>query len=1002
MPSTDRQTALDLFKSSVELEDKLRQVSKQKPPYDKEVTTLRINLRDHYERIIFLDFEFSQSKEIEQILWKYVYYKFIEDYRKRIRAASANSGKPKGNSRRLTSAFRSFLQEATGFYYFFIQKLASHFGLEQLNPIIQKFGLTLESTDYSKDSYNNDIKQRAVLSCHKSLIFLGDLARYRELQNDKPRKNWSTACDYYNSARQLVPDSGNPHNQLAVIATYSVDEFAAFYHYYRSLAVKYPFLTAKDNISFLFQKAKKSAIDTPESVHENHKRDQRENGNRRRFSHPRQMMSPVNANKMKTAETLQPFFSDFIRLHSILYLKTDIESYSELKTSVLNRLKEFVLERVLDVDQLLKFTVINMAALYVIRHISNVSTGENGHTNSSPMTQPTYNQASKKALVEKYAVLMILGTLSTLLEMCNSELIEVENTKERRNAVQALPAPVKRCLMSIRVGVKWVYSNLEYLASMSAQISNDPFVKDEFSNFAKFWDQFAEFLNTMERLFPHEQGIPLDVPLTEDVELNGFSVLKNQLFLNDQVITKVGEPFEEMDMRVHNIYDDACKISKSEFSQIFYADGTFSSNTLLDESNSVSPVNTSSAPENQISGDTYMEDRAAVTTDVITEHDDTDAAGSQSFADSSPNGMTNESAEDEDAEEEVILFTGRHPSSNGQAFEKLPKHSSTISSSNNINSTNPNEHLNPNNHFNPNNHTNNANLNNSNNPTTAEVLLNQVFTSNQKASSTLPNGSSNDPKNYWNYFNTQQLFPSTNAVSNDPLPFSISNNATTGILNGPQDSSPFPISNTTTGVPNASQDPLVPLKKRSSNELKAKASSQQNPITSTSSASLFAFPGTDGGVSQFDLFGNSNTALHNYLGTSTNPSTNPSINPSINHSIKSNTITPAINPPPGFLTESNNYDFQRQNQKQNDSFNQSFQTSNAFGFSSFDLLRNQFQWNENYKYTNELTDLSNNGTQNLTSTAKLPNGTLPSSQITNDTHDKFRHFQIGWAPTSIG
>ncbi|CAG8480573.1 10618_t:CDS:10 [Diversispora eburnea] len=883
MPSTDRQTALDLFKSSVELEDKLRQVSKQKPPYDKEVTTLRINLRDHYERIIFLDFEFSQSKEIEQILWKYVYYKFIEDYRKRIRAASTNSGKPKGTSRRLTSAFRSFLQEATGFYYFFIQKLARHFGLEQLNPIIQKFGSTLESTDFSKDSYNFDIKQRAVLSCHKSLIFLGDLARYRELQNDKPRKNWSTACDYYNSARQLIPDSGNPHNQLAVIATYSVDEFAAFYHYYRSLAVRYPFLTAKDNISFLFQKAKKSAIDTPESVHENNKRDQRENGSRRRSSHSRQMMSPVNANKMKTAETLQPFFSDFIRLHSILYLKTDIESYSELKTSVLKRLKEFLLERVLDVDQLLKFTVINMAALYVIRHISNVSTGENGHTNSSPKTQPIYNQASKKALVEKYAVLMILGTLSTLLEMCNSELIEVENTEERRNAVQALPAPVKRSLMSIRVGVKWVYSNLEYLASMSTQISNDPFVKDEFSNFAKFWDQFAEFLNTMERLFPNEQGIPLDVPLTEDVELNGFSVLKNQLFLNDQVITKVGEPFEEMDMRVHNIYDDACKIAKSDFSQIFYADGTFSSNTLSGESNSASPVSTSSAPENQVSDDTYMEDRAAGTNTIAdAERDDTNAAGSQSFVDS--------------------------------------------------------------------------------------ILLNQVFTSNQKTSSTLPNGSSNDSKNYWNnYFNTQQLFPSTNAISDDPLPFSISN--------------------TTTGVPNASQDPLVSPKKRSSNELKAKASSsQQNPITSTSSASLFAFPGTDGGVSQFDLFGNSNTGLHNYLSTSTNPS------------IKPNVITPAINPPPGFLTESNNYDFQRQNQKQNDSFNQPFQTSNAFGFSSFDLLR----WNEKYKYTNELTDLSNNGNQNLTPTAKLPNGTLPSSQITNDTHDKFRHFQIGWTPTSIG
>lgn len=53
-----------------------------------------------------------------------------------------------------------------------------------------------------------------------------------------------------------------------------------------------------------------------------------------------------------------------------------------------------------------------------------------------------------------------------------------------------------------------------------------------------------------------------------------------------------------------------------------------------------------------------MEDRANAITDVS---DDANIAESQSFVDSSPNGMTSESAEDEDAEEEVILFTGRHP-----------------------------------------------------------------------------------------------------------------------------------------------------------------------------------------------------------------------------------------------------------------------------------------------------------------------------------------------------
>lgn len=50
--------------------------------------SLTNRLRDIYEKIIFLDYEFAQSKEVEQNLWKYVYYKVIEDFRKKIRAVS--------------------------------------------------------------------------------------------------------------------------------------------------------------------------------------------------------------------------------------------------------------------------------------------------------------------------------------------------------------------------------------------------------------------------------------------------------------------------------------------------------------------------------------------------------------------------------------------------------------------------------------------------------------------------------------------------------------------------------------------------------------------------------------------------------------------------------------------------------------------------------------------------------------------------------------------------
>lgn len=56
---------------------------------------------------------------------------------------------------------------------------------------------------------------------------------------------------------RLNPKSGNPLNQLAVVATYKSDYMAALAYYYQSLCCVQPFQTAQDNLSVLFQKNKK-------------------------------------------------------------------------------------------------------------------------------------------------------------------------------------------------------------------------------------------------------------------------------------------------------------------------------------------------------------------------------------------------------------------------------------------------------------------------------------------------------------------------------------------------------------------------------------------------------------------------------------------------------------------------------------------------------------------------------------------------------------------------
>nr|CAG8437562.1 3947_t:CDS:10 [Entrophospora candida] len=608
MSLTDHQTAIELHKSSVELETQLRSLSKHKSPFDKQIATLRSKLRDTFVNIIFLDYEFAQSREVEANLWKYVYYKAIEDFRKKLRAETTSGGKNKLPPRRLTTAFRSFLYEATGFYYFFIQRLAIHFELRQLYPLIKKYGLTIDYSEVSPQLYSDDIKKRAIISCHKSLIFLGDLGK-----QFLTRKNWSTACDYYTHARYLIPESGNPHNQLAVIANYESDNFSAVYHYYRSLAVKHPFMTAKDNISLLFNKAMKSTNDQSDISTNESNHHQEYNGydngrggiggGRRRFSNQRQSASSFTyLNKPKISEILNPFFNDFIKLHSVLYLRDQLELYPDLKMNILNQLKEYILTRILDSDQILKITAINMSALFVIRYIIN---GENGH-NNGPIITTAYSRVSKKMLIEKYAVLLVLDTLTTLLDLCVSELEEVSNEKSNENydhdhmgeniAVQILPAPVKRSLPSLRIGTKWILANLQYLSSMTNDISKDSDVKGDLTKITIFWEKYAKFMNLLEKLFPHEKGIPLSVPLKEDFEMNGFYILKNYVFINndqvmtpsqdepfedveiskkDQVMTSIdhqNEFFEKYDPRIYDVFDNSCELAESEpcyFNDVF-------------------------------------------------------------------------------------------------------------------------------------------------------------------------------------------------------------------------------------------------------------------------------------------------------------------------------------------------------------------------------------------------------------------------------------------------
>lgn len=94
------------------------------------------------------------------------------------------------------------------------------------------------------------------VTCSRCEVYIGDLTRYSALQHpgEALTKDWSTPAGHYSIAARLHPQSGMPHNQLAVLATYIEDDTTALYQYCRAMLCTAPFPTARANLILLLDK----------------------------------------------------------------------------------------------------------------------------------------------------------------------------------------------------------------------------------------------------------------------------------------------------------------------------------------------------------------------------------------------------------------------------------------------------------------------------------------------------------------------------------------------------------------------------------------------------------------------------------------------------------------------------------------------------------------------------------------------------------------------------
>ncbi|KAH6829088.1 hypothetical protein C2S53_013236 [Perilla frutescens var. hirtella] len=226
------------------------------------VLELYRQIRTLYEKILLNSNHLLELQEVEHHMWK-LHYELIDEFRKRTRQRSYNGENMRNNSLsdninsqssidKGLEEFKSFLSQANEFYMNLIVKLRRTYGIPE--------EVFLNNKDRWSSSTEPQKLHACQHTCHRLLICLGDLARYTEIIKKPDACEWSTAATYYLEATRTWPDSGNPHNQLALLATYTGDAFLALYHCIRSLAVKEPFPDAWRNIMLLFEENRSTKL----------------------------------------------------------------------------------------------------------------------------------------------------------------------------------------------------------------------------------------------------------------------------------------------------------------------------------------------------------------------------------------------------------------------------------------------------------------------------------------------------------------------------------------------------------------------------------------------------------------------------------------------------------------------------------------------------------------------------------------------------------------------
>ncbi|XP_016394645.1 telomerase-binding protein EST1A-like [Sinocyclocheilus rhinocerous] len=462
---------------------------------------LRAELLTLYERVILTDIEFSDSQNLDQALWKNVFYQVIERFRQLLKDQTSDTAP------QIKTMLMTILEEGALFFDSLLLKLQTVFQF--------KLEVYMDCMAIRARPLRKTVKY-ALISAQRCMICQGDIARYREQASDSA--NYGKARSWYLKAQQIAPKNGRPYNQLALLAVYTKRKLDAVYYYMRSLAASNPILTAKESLMSLFEEAKRKAdqIERRQKQDDEGTRGPRGHVGGRRgedatrveiwirpTGHPG-TSRPTGSESGKDSEqdgelgTLSPsdlnkrFILSFLHAHGKLFTKVGMESFPAVANRVLQEFRALLQHSPspLGSTRMLQIITINMFTI----HYAQIRAEGQGETRS---------------VLEEQTISLGLAMFGLLVQRCTELLKETPaepipaeelgefdemDDEEGMVRVSVFPPDLRELLPSMKVWSDWMLGHPDKWNPPPCSIQGGPDV----------WQCLADLCNSLARVYHGE------------------------------------------------------------------------------------------------------------------------------------------------------------------------------------------------------------------------------------------------------------------------------------------------------------------------------------------------------------------------------------------------------------------------------------------------------------------------------------------------------------------